>query len=107
MACTIVSSIGRAGEPCLPTPGTRALPPDQSGSGQHRRRNGRIVPSAERRLQGISLPDHLCDPPGHGFAPKARVYTTVGLRDRQAARGREDEAGGLRPMIWGWNVDED
>ena len=29
------------------------------------------------------------------------------LRDRQAARGREEEAGGLRPLAWGGNVDED
>ena len=31
----------------------------------------------------------------------------LALRDRQAARGRKGEAGGLRPMIWGWNVDVD
>eukprot|EP00904_Undaria_pinnatifida_P008873 jgi/Undpi1/5115/HiC_scaffold_19.g08467.m1 len=28
-------------------------------------------------------------------------------RDRQAARGREEESGGLRPLAWGGNVDED
>ena len=31
----------------------------------------------------------------------------LSLRDRQAARGREEEAGGLRPLAWGGNVDED
>ena len=29
------------------------------------------------------------------------------LRDRQAARGKEEELGGLRPLAWGGNVDED
>ena len=28
------------------------------------------------------------------------------LRDRLVARGREEEAGGLRPLAWGGNVDE-
>ena len=28
-------------------------------------------------------------------------------RDRQAARGREEESGGLRPLAWDGNVDED
>ena len=27
------------------------------------------------------------------------------LRDRQAARGRREEDGGLLPMVWGWHVD--
>ena len=31
----------------------------------------------------------------------------LALRDRQAARGREEEAGGLRPLAWSGNVDED
>ena len=31
----------------------------------------------------------------------------LSLRDRQAARGREEEAEGLRPLAWGVNVDED
>ena len=31
----------------------------------------------------------------------------LALRGRQAARGREEEAGGMRPMTWGWNVDEE
>eukprot|EP00904_Undaria_pinnatifida_P006009 jgi/Undpi1/2538/HiC_scaffold_13.g05917.m1 len=31
----------------------------------------------------------------------------LALRDRQAARRREEEAGGLRPLAWGGNVDED
>ena len=31
----------------------------------------------------------------------------LSLRDRQAARGREEESGGLRPLAWGGNVDED
>ena len=33
----------------------------------------------------------------------------LALRNRQAPRGREEEAGGLRPMIWGmrWNVEEE
>ena len=30
----------------------------------------------------------------------------LSLRDRQAARGREDDAGGLRPKACGGNVDE-
>ena len=37
-----------------------------------------------------------------------RVYRyRLSLRDRQAARGREEESGGLRPLAWGGNVDED
>ena len=31
----------------------------------------------------------------------------LALRDRQAARGMEEGAGGLRPMACGWNVDGD
>eukprot|EP00904_Undaria_pinnatifida_P007537 jgi/Undpi1/3913/HiC_scaffold_16.g07281.m1 len=31
----------------------------------------------------------------------------LSLRDRQAARGRKEESGGLRPLVWGGNVDED
>ena len=31
----------------------------------------------------------------------------LSLRDRQAAKGREEEAGGLRQLAWGGNVDED
>ena len=31
---------------------------------------------------------------------------TLALRDHQAARGREEEAGGLWPMTWGWNSDD-
>ena len=31
--------------------------PDRSGSGKHGRRDGRVVPSAERRLQGTLFPD--------------------------------------------------
>eukprot|EP00904_Undaria_pinnatifida_P006554 jgi/Undpi1/3028/HiC_scaffold_14.g06405.m1 len=31
----------------------------------------------------------------------------LSLRDRQAARGSEEESGGLRPLAWGGNVDED
>ena len=31
----------------------------------------------------------------------------LSLRDRQAARGREEESGGLRPLAWGGNVGED
>ena len=30
----------------------------------------------------------------------------LALRDRQAARGIEEEAEGMRPMAWGGNVDE-
>ena len=29
----------------------------------------------------------------------------LALRDRQAARGRREEDGGLLPMAWGWHVD--
>ena len=28
----------------------------------------------------------------------------LALRDRQAARGRREEDGGLFPMAWGWHV---
>ena len=35
------------------------------------------------------------------------TYSIHNLRDCQAARGREEEAGGMQPMTWGWNVDED
>ena len=45
-------------------PRERRRQPDRSGSGQHCRRDGRIVPSAERRLRGTPLPDHSCDHPG-------------------------------------------
>ena len=31
----------------------------------------------------------------------------LALRDHQAARGRREEAGGLRPLAWGGNVRED
>ena len=31
----------------------------------------------------------------------------LSLRDRQAARGRQEESGGLRPLAWDGNVDED
>ena len=31
----------------------------------------------------------------------------LALRDRQTARGREEGPGGLRPITWGWNVDEE
>ena len=31
----------------------------------------------------------------------------LALRDRQASRGREEEAGGLRPLALGGNIDED
>ena len=31
----------------------------------------------------------------------------LALRGRPAARGRGEEAGGMRPMTWGWNVDEE
>ena len=30
----------------------------------------------------------------------------LALRDRQAGRGREEQAGGLRTTTWGWNPDE-
>ena len=33
--------------------------------------------------------------------------TTIALRRLQAARRKEEEAGGLRPMTWGWNLAED
>ena len=33
--------------------------------------------------------------------------TTACGAKHTAATGREEEAGGLRPMTWGWNVDED
>ena len=35
-----------------------------------------------------------------------RVHSDICIAviDRQTARGREEEAGGLWPMTWGWNV---
>ena len=42
------------------------------------------------------------------FAISRRVHRyRLSLRDGQAARGREEESGGLRPLAWGGNVDED
>ena len=79
---------------------------DRSGGGTHRWRDGRIVPGAERRVQGATIPNHLCDHSGRDFAQSSSV-SRLSLRDRQAARGREEESGGLRPLAWGGNVDED
>ena len=50
---------------------------------------------AGRRLQGTPLPDHLRDHSGRDFAPSGQHSP---LRDHQAARGREEDAGGLGPM---------
>ena len=51
-------------------PRERRQRPDRSGSGKHSRRDGRIVPIAERHLQGTRLPAHLCDNSGRDFAQR-------------------------------------
>ena len=64
-----------------------------------------VAPGAERRckerlLQIISVTTQV--------ANSRRVHRyTLALRDHQAARGREEEAGGKRPMTGEWNVGEE
>ena len=46
------------------------------------------------------------------FKPRGYRYTTdnrykLAPRDSQAAGGRNEQAGALLPMTWGWNVDEE
>ena len=54
----------------------------------------------ERLFQTISVTTQV--------AISRRVHRyRLSLRDRQAARGREEESGGLRPLAWGGNVEED
>ena len=54
----------------------------------------------ERLFQTISVTTQV--------AISRRVHRyRLSLRDRQAARGREEESGGLRPLAWGGNVDKD
>ena len=54
----------------------------------------------ERLVQIISVTTQV--------AISRRVHRyRISLRDRQAARGREEESGELRPLAWGGNVDED
>ena len=53
----------------------------------------------ERLFQRISVTTQV--------AISGRVHRyRLSLRNHQAARGREEEAGGLRPLVWGCNVDE-
>ena len=40
-------------------------------------------------------------------SPQTECWYKLALRDHQAARGREEEAGGMRPMTWGRNFDEE
>ena len=54
----------------------------------------------ERLFQIISVTTQVA------ISRRVHRYTLV-LRDRQAAKGREDEAGGLRPLARGGDVDED
>ena len=54
-------------------PRKRRQRPDRSGRSQHRRRDGRIVPSVERLLQGTPLPDKLCDHLGREFEPSEQL----------------------------------
>eukprot|EP00904_Undaria_pinnatifida_P000651 jgi/Undpi1/10587/HiC_scaffold_29.g13037.m1 len=58
----------------------------------------------ERLFQIISVTTQVA------ISRRVRRYR-LSLRDRQAARGREEEAGGLRPLAWGVNdinnVDKD
>ena len=54
----------------------------------------------ERLLQIISMTTQV--------AISRRVHRyRLPLRDRQAARGREEESRGVRPLAWGGNFDED
>ena len=49
--------------------------PDRPDTRKHRRRNGRIVPGEERRLQGTPFPNHLRDHSGNHLTPSASVPT--------------------------------
>ena len=54
----------------------------------------------ERLFQIISVTTQVAISHGvHGYK--------LALRDRQDARGREEEVGGMRPVTWGWNVVEE
>ena len=62
--------------------------PDRSNSGQHRWRDSRIVPSAERHLQGTPPPDCLCDHPGRHFAPSVQVQISPEGPPGREGKGR-------------------
>ena len=65
LATLAVESFGRLGE--------KWLRPDRSGGDKHCWRDGRIVPSAERRVQGAPIPNHLCDHSGRDFAQSSSI----------------------------------
>lgn len=52
----------------------------------------------ERLLQIISVTSQVA------ISRRVHRYKLV-LRNRQAARGRREEQGGLMPMAWGWHMD--
>ena len=54
-------------------PRQRRQRPDRSGGGKHRWRDGRTVPSAERRVQGATIPNNLCDHSGRDFAQSSSI----------------------------------
>ena len=73
---------------------------------KHRWRDGRIVPSAEKRLQGATIPNHFfCDRSGRDFAQSSSIQTiSEGSSGREGKGGR---IGRTKPLAWGGNVDED
>ena len=54
-------------------PRQRRQRPDRSCGGKHSRRDERIVPIAERRLQGTPIPNNLCDYSGRDFTPSSSI----------------------------------
>ena len=46
---------------------------DQVAASKHRWRDGRIVPSAERRVQGATIPNHFCDHSGRDLAQSSSI----------------------------------
>ena len=57
-------------------------------------------------MQGAPIPNHQSVTAQVAISRRVHRYR-LSLGDRQAARGREEEARGLRPLAWGGNVDED
>ena len=47
--------------------------PDISGGGKHLWSDGRIVPSAQRRVKGETVTNHLCDHLGREFAQSSLI----------------------------------
>ena len=66
LATLAVESFGRLGKE-----GSDLI--DQVGGGKHRWRDGRIVPSAEGRVQGATIPNHFCDHSGRDFAQSSSI----------------------------------